>query len=532
METTGTDPWNDELRLVQFGTETDAWALRWPLEATTLEHAFGRNRALVGWNSKFDEQVLRNNGLDPNFVDDAHKMAHLLFSEQSLRLKDFADAHLGADSSTAQHELKAIARKLKTPWYLLPAETYEYWYYGGMDTILTARAAGYCYPKLIERGYESLYDLELEVWHIIAKAEQRGMVVDREYCAEQLAKLEHDAKVIADRYPDTPLSGDGSQKALKKLLTDAGAVMPTTPKGNMKLDEKSLLASGHPIAADVLEYRGLIKNAHTYFRNYLQRSIKDSRVHCTMNTMAARTGRMSSSDPNLQNVPKREAGNYVRRAFMASPGCTLVFADFAQIEYRIFASVCGEEAMIQAFLDGKDMHAVTAELALGHEPTKHERDIGKNANFTELYLGGLEKFADTAGISMDQARMFKRRYHEAFPKIKPFSRSVIRQATANLFQVNTAFGRRCGVDAEKPYAAVNYGIQGTAADVMKNGLVKLEATRWGQYLVLTVHDEYVLDVPDELVSPCVEELPGILEDRTTFRVPLTVEISTSKRWGE
>lgn len=533
VETTGLDPWNDVLRLVQFGTAEQAWCVRYPEEKDLLENVLGRQRAFVGWNGKFDDQFLTNAGYEPLFTDDAKIMAHLLFSEQDIGLKAFADNHLGADSSSAQREMRRVFRETKTTFRTIPTDTYEYWFYGGMDTILTAKAAAYLYPMIEERGFAELYDLELEVVKAIRAAERRGIAVDLDYCREQLEKLEHDAKAIADRYD----FNIGGKKALaERLAADGvklkmGAPGKKTGRRQPVLDDEALREYGHPIADDVLEYRGLLRNAHTYFKAYLDHEV-DGRVHTTMQTMRARTGRMSSSEPNLQNVPKREAGAYVRRAFMASPGHTLVSVDYSQIEYRIFASASGEPAMIQAFLDGKDMHAVTAEIALGHEPSKSERDMAKNGNFTELYMGGLEKFAKTAGISMDAARRFKKVYHESFPRVKPFTRSIIRMAQANLFCVHTAFGRRIGVDPEKPYAAPNYMIQGTAADVLKRAIVRIAATKWGQYLLLTVHDELIFEIPDELLDEFVAEVPTLMEDRETFKVPLTVEVSTGKRWGE
>lgn len=533
VETTGLDPWNDEIRLVQFGTATDAWAIPFEPDDPVITGAFHRERELVGWNGKFDEQFLVNNGYSPRFSDDAKIMAHLLFSEQDIGLKAFADNHLGADSSLAQREMRKVFRETKTNFKTIPVATYEYWFYGGMDTILTAKGAAYLYPMLLERGYEDLYNLEMEVVRAIAAAEQRGMAVDLEYCQEQLTKLEKQAAEIAGRYD----FNIGGKKALAERLAADGVKLrmgrpgPKTGRRQPVLDDEALREYGHPIADDVLEYRGLLKNAHTYFKAYLDHEV-DGRVHTTMQTMRARTGRMASSEPNLQNVPKREAGDYVRRAFVADPGHTFVFADYHQIEYRIFASDCQEPELVQAFLDGKDMHAVTAEMVLGHEPTKRERDTAKATNFTELFGGGTEKLAKTAEISEAAADRFKRAYHGKFRRVKPYMRAVIRHAQRNLFAIETAYGRRIGVDAEKPYAAVNYRIQGTAADVLKRAIRAIARSRWGQYLVLTVHDEIVLCVPDHLVAECVAELPGLMEDHETFAVPLTVEISTGKRWGE
>lgn len=535
VETSGLDPWGERLRLVQFGTTEQAWAIPFPQERDAIENAFHLERPLVGWNSKFDEQFLWNNGFRPRFEDDAKMMAHLLFSEQDLHLKSWSDQYLGSESSKADKELKALMRKNKWTWGTIPQDTYEYWFYGGTDTMLTARAAAFCYPQVLERGYDPNYQLELDVWHMVTDAERRGIGVDLEYCQEQLTLLEKEAADIQSYYPDVPLGG---KKEVVALLESAGVKLPRTPpstrfpKGQPKLDEDTLAEIDHPIAADIVKYRKLLKNAHTYFGAFLRLEV-DGRVHTTLKTMEARTGRMSSSIPNLQNVPKREAGAYVRRAFVAKPGHSFINADFQQIEYRIFAAMAGEQKMIDAFLEGKDMHAVTAELVLGHEPSKKERDMAKNGNFSELYLAGLEKFAKTAEVSLDAARRFKTTYHKEFKRIKPFTRALIRYAQANLFAVETAFGRRIGVDAKKPYAAVNYDIQGTAADALKRAMRNIrDKSQWMEYFLLAIHDELMFEVPDELVDQCVAELPGLMEDHETFVVPLTVEVSIAKRWGE
>jgi DNA polymerase I len=534
VETTGLDPWNDKLKLVTFGTETDAWAFRYPEDADAIENAFKLERELVGWNGKFDEQFLINAGFEPRFENDALLMAHLAYSGEDLHLKSFADRHLGADSSKAQRELREMYKRTKTNWATVPNDTYEYWFYGAKDSQLTAQAAAYLYPQIVARGYDDLYEIELEVVKAVAEAERRGMKVDLDYCQEQLALLTKQADEIKGRYPAGLLGG---RKKLAERLEADGVKLKLGPPGKKTgrrqpvLDDEALRAYGHPIADDVLEYRGLLKNANTYFKAYLDHEV-DGRVHTSLATMRARTGRMSSSQPNLQNVPKREAGDYVRRAFVADPGHTFVFADYHQIEYRIFACDAQEPDLIQAFLDGKDMHAVTAEMVLGHEPTQKERDTAKGTNFTELFGGGDEQLAKTADITVAAAQRFKKAYHAKFPRVKKYMRAVVRFTERNGMAIDTFFGRRVGVDHEKPYAAVNYRIQGTAADVLKRAIVRLRATRWGQYLVLLVHDEFVLCVPDELVPACVAELPDILEDRDLLPVPLTVEVSTSKRWGE
>ena len=528
-ETTGLDPWGDRLRLVQFGNTEKAFVLPFPECREFIEWGLRRARPYVGQNLKFDAQFLANNGFEvDSLVDDTKIMGHLLDSGHTTSLKPMADRYLGEGKSQAQADLKALMRENKWTWATIPTDTYEYWWYAGQDTILTAQLAEALSPRVTERGFSGLYDMEVEVWQAMQRAEQRGICVDLDYVLATLTDLRAQAAAIAERYPETNL---GSTKQLAALLAEAGVKVPTTDRGNPSLTAAVMDTLDHPILDDVREHRGLTKMASTYFQAFLDLEV-DGRIHTTINTLGARTGRMSSERPNLQNVPKREAGSFVRRAFMASPGRTLVLADFKQIEYRIFASMCGEPSMIQAFLDGEDMHAVTAELALGHKPSDKERLIAKNGNFAELYGAGVEKFAHTAGISVDAAKRFKSAYHAMFTRVKPFTRAVMRYAQSNLFAVETAFGRRIPIDEDKPYAAVNYMVQGSAADVLKRAIQRIAATEWDEYFVLPVHDELIFDVPNERVAEFTRVLPELMEDRTTFEVPLEVDVTTAPRWGE
>jgi DNA polymerase-1 len=537
-ETTGLNPWGDRLRLVQFGCKGVAYALPFPEQRDAIAQALrycAEHRPLVGHNTKFDAQFLANNGFDVSaLVDDTRIMACLLghnperSGENSASLKTLGDRYLNADSSKAQQALKDVYKATKTNWATIPVDTFEYWWYGGIDTLLTADLYDLLSQRVVERGHLDLYNLETDVWLAMQRAEQRGICVDIDYAFASLTDLERQILNIEERYSDINL---GSTKQLAELLTAAGVKVPTTDKGNPSLTAAVIETLDHPILDDVREYRRLTKLASTYFEAFLELEV-DGRIHTTINTLGARTGRMSSERPNLQNIPKREAGSFVRRAFMPSNNRTLVMADFRQIEYRIFASMCGEPSMLEAFLNGEDMHAVTAELALGHKPSEKERLIAKNANFAELYGAGVDKFAYTAGISVDAARRFKSAYHSAFPRVKPFTKAVMKHAQANLWSIESAFGRFIPVDAEKPYAAVNYLVQGSAADVLKRAIQRIAETEWDEYFVLPVHDELIFDVPTERVPEFTRALPELMEDRETFRVPLEVDVTTASRWGE
>lgn len=532
LETGGRDtlnPWVGHPKLVSIGNTENAYAF--PYDKNLTQMVLDRAPIpLVNQNIKFDAQFLHVQGNRTDaMVDDTKAMLHFIDS-RIVKLKPAADHYLHAGASDAERELKKLFRKNKWTWDTVPVDTFEYWWYGGMDTILTSQLADMHFPT-IQAKYADLYDMEIDVLWLIADAERRGMRLDVDYCQQEAEKLRAAQEAIQAPYPFSL----GGKKDLIPALEDRGIRIGRTEAGNPSITEDVLLPyKGDELVDDVLEFRRLDKLAGTYFEAYLDVVYTDGRVHPTINTIGPRTGRMSSDHPNMQNVPKRAEGDYVRRAFMPSEGNVFVLADYAQIEYRLFAAAANEPEMIQAFLDGKDMHAVTAELALGYPVSKDmpERDMAKNGNFAELYMAGLEKFAKTAGITVDMARDFRTKYHAAFTRIKPFTRAVMTYAKKNGMSVQTMFGRDIPVDDGFIYAGINYMIQGTAADILKRALVTLKGSEFADYLVLPVHDELIFDVPEELAPQLAAALPKIMEDRETFAVPIEVEVKTQKRWGE
>ena len=526
LETTGLNPWKDTIRLVSIGDSDRAYAFPWDKDLTqmVIDRA---PMTITNQNVKFDKQFLHVAGVDESkMIDDTKAMLHFIDS-RVMSLKPAADMYLGDNSSDAQSDMKSIMKKNKWTWETIPVDTFEYWWYGGMDTILTSKLAAMHFPR-IQSEYAELYDMEIDVMLAFAQAERRGMRLDAPYCEQQAETLRAHQREVQAPYPFDL----GGKKELTEALADRGIRAGRTAKGNPSITSDVLEPyRGDMLVDDVLEFRRLDKLAGTYFEPWLNVVYKDGRVHPTVNTIGARTGRMSSDNPNMQNVPKRKAGDALRRAFLPTEGHVFVAADYAQIEYRLFASAANEPAMIQAFLDGQDMHRVTAEMALGREVTDAERDLGKNGNFAEIYMAGIPKFARTAGITIPQATDFRRRYHEAFPRVKPFTHAVMEYARSNGFCVRTRFGRDIPVDHETLYAAINYLIQGTAADILKRAILRLQATDWVTFLSLAVHDELIFDVPEEVAPDLVRDLPEIMEDRETFKVPITVETKTMRRWG-
>ncbi len=523
-ETTGLDPWHDKLRLVQFGDLETGWALPYPEERGLIEYVLDLGMPLVFHHAKFDTQFFHNAGLPADtLADDTKIMLHLLDSSSSTSLKENACHRFGEEYGEGEQLLHQAMKKNKWTWSTVPKDLPEYWMYAALDTILTARLDEQVRP-LVEQMYPELYQMEIMVTDVIARAERRGMQIDVDYIAGQSAKLFAEIEEIKWRWPLTNLN---SPTQVGEILEADGFKLARTKTGKPRVTAEDLEAIDHPLAKDVVAFRQASKSRETYFENFLEMAV-DGRIHPTINTIGPRTGRMSSERPNLQNVPR---GSEVRPSFTASPGCTLLSADYAQIEYRIFASIANEPQMIEAFLAGKDLHAETARIVYGHEPEPEERSTAKNANFATLFCAGIERFAETAGIPIPEARDFREKYEERFPGVKKFVQAVIKYTQANGMAVDTAYGRRCPVDSDHIYAGVNYMIQGTAADVLKQAIVRVGESEWDEYFILPVHDELIFDVPNELVAELEADLPDLMEERERFAVPLTIETKRQYRWG-
>lgn len=550
-ETTGLDVWHDRIRMVQFGDRERGWAIPYETSESARElvdyamkYYANAGIPLSAHRMKFDALFLRNAGHDVSAIcQDGKAAAHLKNSTMS-GLKEASAAYLGSWTAEGQGDLKAAMKKNRWTWETVPIDAFEYWWYAALDPVLESRLQAHLEPTILQH-YHELYEMEIDVSLALQEAEVAGIPVDLDYCQREVESLTRQIDEEGQLWREAEIN-TRSTKQLAPLFEEAGFVVPRKAptarmiskgitEGNPSIDDTWLESlPSHPMVDSLRRLRHLYKQRDTYFGPYLELAI-DGKIHTFVETLGARTGRMSDRNPNLQNVPKREDGDYIRRAFTATPGCILLLADYAQIEYRIFASAAGEPDMIEAILNGEDLHAVTAQMVYDDPSITKEdprRDTAKNGNFAEIYMAGLAKFAATAGITLTEAESFKSRYHKKFTRVKPFSKAVMNYARANGLAVDTRFGRTIPVDADKIYAAVNYMIQGSAADVLKRAIQRIAQTEWGQYLRLPIHDELIFEVPVGLADRLERELPELMEDRDTFRVPLEIEISRAYRWGE
>lgn len=402
---------------------------------------------------------------------------------------------------------------------------------------------------------ESIYeDIELPTESVLFRMERTGTLIDP-------VRLEAQSRELAARIGELERrawqeAGEefnlSSPRQLGHILFEKLAIpaKKKTASGGYSTGEEVLseLAADYPLPRTVLEYRALAKLKSTY-TDKLPAMIfpGDGRVHTTFGQATAVTGRLASSDPNLQNIPVRtEEGRRVREAFIAPAGCRIVSADYSQIELRIMAHLSGDPGLVSAFQRGMDVHRATASEVFGVPPeevTPEQRRMAKVINFGLIYGMGAHGLAQNLGVDRAKAAEFISRYFARYPLVHEYMDRT-RQLAHERGYVETAFGRRLWLpDIESTRAvvragaerqAINAPMQGTAADLIKIAMVSVQ--KWlderalCSRLVLQVHDELVLEVPDEELGEVMKKLPLIMSGVATLRVPLTASVGSGESW--
>ena len=404
-------------------------------------------------------------------------------------------------------------------------------------------------------GEEELYNsIEFPLARVLADMTRNGVLVDREGIEAFGGRLQAElADVLARIQLETGTSDINlnSPKQLGELLFDKmGLPHGKKTKSGWSTDAATLDAlRGYPLVEDILQYRAYQKLNSTYVEGLLKVIGEDGRIHTRFNQTEARTGRLSSDNPNLQNIPIRtELGSQLRAYFVAKPGCVLVDADYSQIELRILAHITGDEHMQQAFLNGEDIHRSTAAKIYGvpqSEVTPRLRSASKAINFGIMYGKGAYSLSKDIGVSVKEAEAFLRNYLDAFPKVSSYMEKTIADARECGY-VSTLFGRRRAlpelasnnhnIRASGERMARNTPIQGTAADVIKLAMVRvwrrLRDEKMESRLILTVHDELIVEAPEAEAEKAAAILREEMEGCVHYAVPLSTEVHQGKNWLE
>lgn len=542
-ETGGFNRRSDALRLVQVGDGMHGWAIPWERWGGVFEDIFRRwDGRWILHNAPFDRAFLKREGVELPWsrIDDTMTMARINEPTYSMALKTQAARHVDSAAGGLQNELHGTS----WTWANVPITYKPYWLYGALDPVLTYKLFEYHHP-ITQRDAPEAYDLEMAVLAVTSRMEEYGAHVDRPLAAETYAKFMEFCKTVESWTVENYNVKPGSNAAVIKILEEAGfEFTKATASGAKALDADVLGDIDHPLAQAVLQRRQLQKMATTYLRHYVDDADENDLMHPSINTLGARTSRMSMSEPNLQNLPRHgtsRAGEVVRNCINTRyEGGSLVMCDFDQIEARLLAHCADDSAMIGAFTSGGDFFVNLARQIFQDDTiTKKDprRQVTKNATYATLYGSGVRKFALTAGISESQARDFMLRWGALYPGVRRFQDMVGRTAAENREATGEPFvrspftNRKYVGERGKEYALVNYMIQGGAAEIMKRKLVEMDSAGLGEWMVVPVHDEIICDVPAAHIQDAAQIMKKVMNDVDLLKVPLTASVSRGTSWG-
>ena len=493
-----------------------------------------------------------------------------LLDNPDVTLDVFASAPLYAKAMAAGGWGSSIRWDGKLAAYLLDASASKY-QVGELVPSYKAAAAFTCvdYPdagrladlfakmkaEITACGEDALYnDIEFPLAQVLADMTRIGVLVDRDGIEQFGVRMRTELEqVLARIHMETGSTSfnPNSPKQLGEMLFDTmGLPHGKKTQRGWSTDAETLESlREYPLVEDVLQYRAYQKLNSTYVEGLLKVIGEDGRIHSTFNQTEARTGRLSSDNPNLQNIPIRtELGSQLRAYFIAKPGCVLVDADYSQIELRILAHVTGDEHMQNAFRSGEDIHRSTAAKIYGipqSEVTPRLRSSAKAINFGIMYGKGAYSLSKDIGVSVKEAEAFLRNYLDAFPKVSSYMEKTIADARECGY-VSTLFGRRRAlpelasnnhnIRASGERMARNTPIQGTAADVIKLAMVRvwrrLRDEKMESRLILTVHDELIVEAPEAEAEKAAAILREEMEGCVHYAVPLSTEVHQGKNWLE
>ena len=567
-ETTGLDAMRVDLVGISLAVEVGE-ACYIPLAHTTNEEQLDKSWVLsklkpwleseqhlkLGQNLKYDIHILNNCGIQlRGIAHDTLLQSYVLESHLSHDMDSLATRHLGEKTIAYEEVCGKGAHQITFDQVNLETATQ----YAAEDADITLRLHHAMYPAIeADKKLLTIYqDIEMPAMHALAVMERNGILIDS-------AKLSSQGQMVGQRLLDLEkqiheLAGQPfniqSPKQIGEILFGKLElpIIKKTPSGAPSTDEEVLqkLAENYPLPARILDYRGLAKLQSTYIEK-LPRMVnpKTGRVHTSYSQAVAVTGRLASSDPNLQNIPVRtEEGRKIREAFVAKPGSVMVSADYSQIELRIMAHIAEDESLLKAFAAGEDIHKATAAEMFHvdlNQVSSEQRRYAKVINFGLIYGMSAFGLASNLGIERSAAQQYIDTYFARYPGVADYMAQTRVQAKERGY-VETVFGRRLWLPeirsnngmrrqgAER--AAINAPMQGTAADLIKLAMIAVQ--RWIEQnhletsMLLQVHDELVLEVPQSELAFVQEHLPQLMTGVAKLKVPLLVEVGVGSNWEE
>jgi DNA polymerase-1 len=511
-------------------------------------------RKKLGQHVKYDRHVFANHGIEVRgYAHDTMLQSYVLEVHKPHGLSSLAERHLGRSGISFEDLCGKGAHQISFNQVDI-AKAAEY---SCEDSDQTLDVHLVLWPQIqASEKLGFIYQLEMDSSEALYRIERNGVMIDAPTLATQshelgqrIMELEKQAHELAGQ----PFNLSSPKQIGEIFFTKLGLpVVKKTATGAPSTDEEVLekLAEDFPLPAKILEHRGLAKLKGTYTDKLAQlANPRTGRVHTHYAQAVAVTGRLSSNDPNLQNIPIRTVeGRRVREAFVAPAGCVIASADYSQIELRIMAHISGDAALLLAFHDGMDVHRATAAEVFGvatSEVTSEQRRYAKVINFGLIYGMSAYGLARNLGIDNTAAKNYIERYFDRYPGVKRYMDNTRQQAKAQGY-VETVFGRRLYLPeinspngprrsgAER--AAINAPMQGTAADLIKLSMVKvqqvLDAEKRGTKMIMQVHDELVFEVPDSEVKWVRHEIPRLMAGVAHLKVPLLAEVGVGPNWDK
>jgi len=567
-ETTGLDIFSPgyRLRMVQFGTADTAFVILWEMGGRFVEAALTalRNvRRFIIHNAPFDWLVLDRHagipleGLAPRTLD-TRILAKLVDPRQEMEgglgaaLKPLSAKLIDPSAPDTQGDLTAVFRSLgltkATGWAGIPLTHPTYLLYAGLDVVYASRLAPKLQDLLTRMDVrQALIPYEHEISRICAIMQRTGLVLDVDYTRELDATLAAEAEEFAGVAARYGVDSVNSTKQLAEALVGMGETLTErTDSGAVKVDKAVLLQladfdrewqplgtrTPNPLAVAVLHAKRAGKWRSAYVQTFLETADADGRIHANIDTLQARTGRMSITKPATQTLP---SGDFmIRRALLADEGHVIISTDFQAVEMRVLAALAGVRKMTEGFRSGGakfDIHQFTADTIRGGNATKKDRKVFKGAGFGKVYGGGAATIARQTGASVEEIQRAVDAYDRLYPEIKRASSRWQREARQRGMVHVSVTGRQLPLDRERAYAVVNYACQSAARDCLGQALIHAEEAGLLPYMRLPIHDEILASAP----KGEAEEIAREFERCMTFDlmgVPIVAEAEIGGRsWG-
>ena len=552
-------------RLVQFGTETEAWVLRFDKFFPQIQYALSKGR-FVAHNAPYDLLVFDHTGL-ADFFDlaprtyDTYILGHLLDprSKQEggtgLRLKDLSEVYVDPDAPDTEIGLHKVFSREYTAWKRTASQDeIAHWakakrpsvawgfaniaidhplynLYAGLDVILTSRLLAEIGPLVRSSGMSDLAHWEHKVQRITTTLMRRGLRVDVDYTQRlvaDLAREEEQYLKITKQYGVTNINSPTQVVAALQAMgeewsetTDSGA--PSVAKEVLlplaDLDkewERAGFREPNPLADAIVRSKRAGKWSEAYAQAFLNLRDTEDRIHPSIKSLAARTARMSISTPPLQQLPSGDWS--IRRCIIADPGNIIVAADYASMELRVLAALANVREMKRLIAAGADLHSATAELVYGDEFRNGEDSIRKAlrkrvkaVGLGKIYGGGATGLARQTGIPVGLIKQAIDGYNSAYPEVEQYGKMLQRNARFGKREIVTEFGRHLPLDKDRLYSATNYAIQSFSRDIIAQALVKIEEAGMLDYVLIPVHDEIVAQAPKDEAKDVIMEIGRLME---------------------